>query len=88
MGVKNPKIVWWNDKIKAAVRRKETAWKVASGKKVAGTIRSLVSDKGLQLHCARILQDPFLIPVLPHVSETKIWTHGEKSKGLGLWVCR
>ena len=26
MGVKNPKIVWWN-KIKAAVRRKETAWK-------------------------------------------------------------
>ena len=26
-GGKNPKSVWWNDKIKAAVRRKETAWK-------------------------------------------------------------
>ena len=24
---KNPKRVWWNDEIKAAVRRKETAWK-------------------------------------------------------------
>ena len=23
---KNPKSVWWNDKIKAAVRRKEAAW--------------------------------------------------------------
>ena len=24
----NPKSVWWNDKVKAAVRRKEAAWKV------------------------------------------------------------
>ena len=24
---KNPKSVWWNDEIKAAVRRKESAWK-------------------------------------------------------------
>ena len=24
---KNPKSVWWNDEIKAAVRRKEDAWK-------------------------------------------------------------
>ena len=24
---KNPKSVWWNDEIKAAVRRKEAAWK-------------------------------------------------------------
>ena len=24
---KNPKSVWWNDKIKAAVRRKDAAWK-------------------------------------------------------------
>ena len=27
VGVKNPKSVWWNDEIKAAVRRKEDAWK-------------------------------------------------------------
>ena len=26
-GEKNPKRVWWNDEIKAMVRRKETAWK-------------------------------------------------------------
>ena len=24
---KNPKSMWWNDEIKAAFRRKETAWK-------------------------------------------------------------
>ena len=27
LGGKNPKSVWWNDEIKAAVKRKETAWK-------------------------------------------------------------
>ena len=26
-GGKNTKSMWWNDKIKAAVRRKEAAWK-------------------------------------------------------------
>ena len=25
---KNPKNVWWNDEVKATVRRKEAAWKV------------------------------------------------------------
>ena len=27
VGGKNPKSVWWKDKIKVAVKRKETAWK-------------------------------------------------------------
>ena len=27
VGGKNPKSVWWNDEIKAAVRRKDAAWK-------------------------------------------------------------
>ena len=27
VGGKNPKSVWWNDEIKAPVRRKESAWK-------------------------------------------------------------
>ena len=27
VGGKKPKSVWWNDKIKAAVKRKEIAWK-------------------------------------------------------------
>ena len=26
VGVKNTKSVWWNNKVKAAVRRKESAW--------------------------------------------------------------
>ena len=28
LGGKNPKSVWWNDEIKATIRRKEAAWKV------------------------------------------------------------
>ena len=28
---KNPKSAWWNDEIKAAVRRKEVAWKEVLG---------------------------------------------------------
>ena len=31
VGGKNPKCVWWNDEIKAAVRRKEAAWKLVLG---------------------------------------------------------
>ena len=27
MGGKNPKNLWWNDQVKAAVERKEAAWK-------------------------------------------------------------
>ena len=27
IGGKNPKSVWWSDKIKSSVRRKEAAWK-------------------------------------------------------------
>ena len=29
VGEKKPKSVWWNDEMKAAVRRKEAAWKGA-----------------------------------------------------------
>ena len=38
--------------------------KVESGRKVAGAIRSLVNDKGMQLECARVLHEGFLVPVL------------------------
>ena len=31
VGGKNPKCVWWNDEVKAAVRRKETAWEKVLG---------------------------------------------------------
>ena len=46
--------------------------KLASGRKVAGRIRSPVDARGLQLECARVLYDGLLIPVLLYFSETMI----------------
>ena len=37
---------------------------MASGRRVAGAIRSLVNVKGLQLECARILHESLFVPVL------------------------
>ena len=31
-GGKNPKGVWWNDEVKAAVRRKELDWKMLAAR--------------------------------------------------------
>ena len=31
VGDGNPKIMWWNDKVKSAVKRKEDAWKDVLG---------------------------------------------------------
>ena len=52
--------------------------KVASRKKVSGAIRSLVNVRGLQLECARILDEGLVIPVLLYGSE-KIWREKERS---------
>ena len=38
--------------------------KVASGRKVAGVIRSLFNARGLQLERARVLLERLLVPVL------------------------
>ena len=38
--------------------------KVVSGSRVAGAIKSLVNDRGLQLECARVLHDSLLCPFL------------------------
>ena len=38
--------------------------KVASGRRVAGAIRSLVNARDLQLECARVLHETLLVPVL------------------------
>ena len=45
---------------------------MASGRRVAGAIRSLINAKGLQLECDRILHKILLIPVLMCGSETMI----------------
>ena len=47
--------------------------KVASGRRIAGAIRSLVNARDLQLACARILHETLLIPVLVYGSETMLW---------------
>ena len=38
---KNPKSVWWNGKVKTAVRRKEAAWKVLAAKDEEAKERSM-----------------------------------------------
>ena len=52
--------------------------KVASGRKVAGAVRSLV--KSLHLECAKVLHEGLLMPVLLYGSETMIWREKERSR--------
>ena len=47
--------------------------KVASGRRVAGAIQSLVNVRGLQLKCAWVLHESLLVPVLMYRSETMTW---------------
>ena len=46
--------------------------KVASGRRVAGPIRSLVNARSLQHECARVLHESLLLSVLMYGSETMI----------------
>ena len=46
----------------------ECSRKVASGRRVAGTIRSLVNARSLRVECARVLHESFLVPVLTYGS--------------------
>ena len=50
----------------------ECSRKVASGRRVAGTIRSLVNARDLQLECARVWHEILLLPVLMNGSETML----------------
>ena len=45
---------------------------MASGKRVAAAIRSLVNTRDLQLQCARILHETLLVPVLIYDSEAML----------------
>ena len=55
----------------------ECSRKVASGRRVAGAIRSLVNAKYLQIECARVLHETWFIPVLMYDSETLLWKEKE-----------
>ena len=50
-----------------------------SGRRVAGTIRSLVNARDLQLASARVLHETLLVPVLMYGSKTMLWREKEKS---------
>ena len=51
----------------------ECSRKVANGRRVAGAIRSLVNARDLQLECARVLQETFLVPFLMYGSDRMLW---------------
>ena len=46
---------------KAGTDRAECSRKVASGRRVAGAIRSLFNARDLQIECARVLFETFLV---------------------------
>ena len=58
----------------------ECSRKVASGRRVAGGIKSLVNAKSLQLEYARALHESLLVPILTDGSETMIWKEKERSR--------
>ena len=62
----------------------EWSRKVASGRRVAGAIKSLVNVKGFQLECARVLDELLLVPVLTYGSETMKWKEKERSRIWGV----
>ena len=48
----------------------ECSRKLVNGRRIAGTIRSLVNARSLQLECTRVLNESLLVPVLAYGSET------------------
>ena len=54
--------------------------KVASGKRVAGTVRPLVNARSFLLECARVLHESLLVLVLTYGSETMIWREKERAR--------
>ena len=45
---------------------------MACGRRVGGTISSLINARDLQIGCARVLHETLLVPVLTYGSETMI----------------
>ena len=54
--------------------------KVASGRRVAGTISSLVNARDFQLEFARVLHESLVAPDLTYSSETMLWQDKERSR--------
>ena len=58
----------------------ECSEKVASGRRDAGAVRSLVNARNLQLECAKVLHESLLVPVLTYGSEIMMWREKERSR--------
>ena len=58
----------------------ECSRKFVSGRKVEGTIRSLVNARSLQLQCATVLHGALLVIVLMYGSKTIICREKERSR--------
>ena len=53
---------------------------MASGRRDAGVIRSLVNARDLQLERARVLYETLLVAVLMYGSETMLWREKERPR--------
>ena len=69
--------VFWT---RSGTDRAERSRKVASEKGVAGTIRSIVNVRDLQLECFRVLHETLFIAVLMYGSETMLWKEKERCR--------
>ena len=58
----------------------ECSRKVVSGRRVAGTIRSLINARDLQLECAGVLHETLLVPIVMYGSEKMFWKEKEISR--------
>ena len=57
---------------------------MASGRRVAGAIRSLVNARDLQLEYARVLHETLLVPVFMYGNETMLWKEEERPTIMGV----
>ena len=53
---------------------------MASRRRGASAIRSLVNARDLQLECVRVLHEILLMPILKYGSETILWKEEERSR--------
>ena len=66
--------------VRAGTDGAECSRKVASGRRVSGTIRSLVNARDMQIQCARFLHETLVVPVLIYGGNTMFWKEKERSR--------
>ena len=69
--------VFWTNQVQMGA---ECSREVASWRRVADAIRSLVIARDLQLECPRVLHELLLVLILMYGSETMLWKKKERSR--------